>query len=112
MPGSPPRDSVERFAARRVGDAYVHAFRVGRYTAVRYAQVSTVSVLEIGLVGDTNPRRPDPEQIAARKLFTEALDQATVLDARVGREIQRSLDTFAKLRKRATEGLSEEEEEP
>jgi hypothetical protein len=106
-----PRDAVERFAARRVADAYVHAFRVGRYTAVRYEQVATVSVLEVALVGDTDSRRPDPEQIAARKLFTEALDQATVLDARVGREIQRSIDMYAKLRKRATAGLSGEDEE-
>jgi hypothetical protein len=45
----------------RVADAYVHAIRVRRYTAVRYGQVATLSLLEQTL-GDCG----DSEEVEAR----------------------------------------------
>lgn len=95
-----PRDAIERVAAGRVAAAVVHADRVTRYTALRYAAAATVSFTEEALANSTGLGVVNREHIAAKKLFVEALEQGTVLDSRVGREIQRTLDMYAKLQKR------------
>lgn len=102
--GLDPRNGFERMLATRVATALLHAARLDRYSALQIAKSSKVGVLALM---NSSTLLPDPveAEVAAEQVISRSLERISQLDARVGRELERSLAIY----KRAREILGEEE---
>jgi hypothetical protein len=83
--------------ATRVAAALLHVSRLDRYSALQIAKSSKVGSLAL-----MNPStlQPDPveAEVAADQVITRSLERISQLDARVGRELERSLVIYKRAR--------------
>jgi hypothetical protein len=105
--GLGPRDAVERVVAEHVATTLLRAQRVGRYSAHRIAEATTLESVEQTLAGLAADGDYDEQAAAAAKLY-KALNTISVIDARIGREIQRSLEVYRKLQQRPDDEINAE----
>ncbi len=95
--GLTPTNEFQRLLATRVATALLHAARLDRYAAHQIAQISRLNILD-GAMGALIGEQPADEEIAAGKLLNRPLDRIFSLDAKVGRELERALATYARAR--------------
>ncbi len=104
--GLGPRDAIERVMATHVATTLLRARRLGRYSAYRIAEATTLEPVERTLVGLAADGEYDKQAAAATKLYQGPLDKISVIDARIGREIQRSLEAYRQLQQRSDDKIN------
>ena len=91
-----PRNGLERMAATRVATALLHAARLDRYSALQIARCSRLGLLDTFEALSSDAALLDDETAAGR-LITDGLERISVLDARVGRELERALTIYSRV---------------
>lgn len=93
-----PTSEFERLLATRVAATLLHAARLDRYAALQIARSSRLGIIEQVAQASLGHGEFHAE-IAAEKIVTTSLERIYQLDARVGRELERSLATYTRARK-------------
>lgn len=101
--GLQPRNELERAAAMRVARAFLQAARLDRLTGIEIARSSQVDAIDTPrtplLTTGQGRERPLEEEIAASNVMVTWVQQLSVIDARVGREVERALASYRLARK-------------
>ena len=106
--GLAPRNGLERMLATRVATALLHAARLDRYSALQIAKHSRVGLLDRANASSLNREQTDAETAAAN-VISSSLERVSILDARVGRELERALTIYKTTRKILSGDDAEEE---